>query len=112
MPCHIDAKKPTIILSASEASSSGFSRKIVCDPRSESDVSFDDSESEADISEASVSSSDYVSALHDSDDNARDVEKLSLSQRKAVKILKITWKSVGLDHDEKHLNEKWYGVIY
>ena len=31
----------------------------------------------------------------DSDDNTKDIEKLTLSQRKALKVLKATWKSLG-----------------
>ena len=42
----------------------------------------------------------------DSDDNAKDVEKLTLSERKAVKVLKATWKSLGLYHDEEYLKGK------
>ena len=42
----------------------------------------------------------------DSHDNAKDVEKLTLSQRKAVKDLKTTWKSLGLYHDEEDLKGK------
>ena len=41
-----------------------------------------------------------------SDDNAKDVEKLTMSQRKAVKVLKATWKSLGLYHDEEDLKGK------
>ena len=70
-----------MILSASAASSSGFSKKIVYDSGSESDMSTDDSESEADI--ASTSTSDDVPALDDSDDNARDAEKLKLASKKS-----------------------------
>ena len=51
-------------------------------------MSINDSESEADI--ASTSNSDNVLALDDHADNASDVEKLTLSQRKAVKVLKTT----------------------
>ena len=42
----------------------------------------------------------------DSHDNAKDVEKLTLSQRKVVKVLKATWKSLGLYHDEEDLKGK------
>ena len=42
----------------------------------------------------------------DSDDNAKDVEKLTFSQRKAVKVLKATWKSLGLYHDQEDLKGK------
>ena len=42
----------------------------------------------------------------DSDNNAKDVEKLTLSQRKAVKVLKATWKSLGVYHDEEDLKGK------
>ena len=52
-------------------------------------MSMNDSESEADI--ASTSTSDNVLALDDHADNASDVEKITLSQRKAVKVLKTTW---------------------
>ena len=51
-------------------------------------MSIDDSESEADS--ASNSTSDDVSAFDDSDDNARDEEKLILPQRKTYKVLKTT----------------------
>ena len=66
-----------MIWSASAPSSSGFSRKIVYDSWRKSDMSIGDSESEADI--VSTLTSDDVSALDDSDDNASDVEKLTLS---------------------------------
>ena len=46
-----------------------------------------------------------------SDDNAKDVEKLTMSQRKAVKVLKATWKSLGLYHDEEDLKGKQYGKV-
>ena len=69
-----------MILSASAASSSSFSKKIVYDSGSKSDMSIDDSESVADI--ASTSTSDDVSAFDDSNDNARDEERLTLSHRK------------------------------
>ena len=41
-----------------------------------------------------------------SDGNAKDVEKLTMSQRMAVKVLKATWKSLGLYHDEEDLKGK------
>ena len=69
-----------MILSASAASSSSFSKKIVYDSGCKSDMSIDDSESVADI--ASTSTSDDVSAFDDSNDNARDEERLTLSHRK------------------------------
>ena len=78
-----------MILSGSAPSSSGLSKKIVYDSGSKSDMSMNDSESEADI--ASTSTSDNVLALDDHADNASDVEKVTLSQRKAVKVLKTTW---------------------
>ena len=42
------------------------------------------------------------------DDNAKDVQKLTLPQRKALMVLKTTWEV----HGEKGLKGKWYGVIY
>ena len=62
MACCID-DKPTMILSASATLSSGFSRKIVYNSGSRSDMSIYDSESEEDI--ASTSTSDDVSAFDD-----------------------------------------------
>ena len=61
MACCID--KPTMILSASATLSSGFSRKVVYNSGSTSDMSIYDTESEEDI--ASTSISDDVSAFDD-----------------------------------------------
>ena len=96
-----------MILSAPASSSGGFSKKILgvsqtCQLMTQNQM--------ADI--ASTSTSNDVSTLDDSDDNTRHTEKFTLSQRKAVKVLKKTWESVGLDHDEEDLKETWYGVIY
>ena len=96
MACQVDGKKPTMILSASAASSSGLSRKKL----------YSDSESELDMSLSSIdglSDNACVSASESDTDNEVD---------DSIKMLRSTWASVGVDHKEEDLIGKWYGVIY
>ena len=90
-----------MILSASAGSSSGQLR------RKEKDLESDDNESEI-----SVEESDFESELSDIEPSAdyideKDVQVTS-PQRKAIKELKNTWESFGLNHDEESIKGKWY----
>ena len=94
MACHIDGKKPVMILPASASSFSGSSSR----KRRYPDF---DTESSSEESEYGSDSDCDVSPISESDDG-----------QDLYKILKSTWASVSLDHKEEDLIGKWYGVVY
>ena len=54
-----------------------------------------------------------VSQIEPSADYIDEKEvQVTSPQRKTIKVLKNTWESFGLNHDEESIKGKWYGVIY
>lgn len=101
MACCEDGKKPIMILCASAASTSGMNVRSKKRPRIEVE-----SESESEYSEKET---DEESG---NDEDSHDEEEYTEPQRKAIQVLKKTWESFNVEHNEDDIKGKWYGVKF
>ena len=102
--CKVDGKKPKMLLSIA-ATKKRTSRKLF--------ESFDESESETDVSEDSDGDVDVSDDLDGVMETSDDEDKSGESQNEAaVSQLKKVWGSLDSSTPEEEILGKWYAVVY
>ena len=102
--CKMEGKKPKMLLPIA-ATKKRTSRKIF--------ESFDESESETDVSDESDSDIDVSDESEGVMETSEDEDKLGESQNEAaVSQLKKVWGSLDCSTPEEEILVKWYSVVY